>query len=233
LHKIVPSHPHADHARAFTYLLDKRRPRIKYPLQVIRSNDPGWSPTKREWLKPYRKALTKNGVDQVMKDFREAFDFGNKIKTEVFSDGTTRPFYRSVFIQLRMGDAKVLFTGDAYMPYEVKMRDGFGDRFFKSDVLKVTHHGSKDGTDEDVLKAINPGIAIVSTGKPGGGGTGHSLSTRTRRVLKKQRIKIFETYLDKNKKVKQRDIILRSDGKTYKNKGVLYEVKRLSPKFDH
>ena len=143
--------------------------------------------------------------------------------------GKTRKNYRSLFVQLRYHDAKILFTGDAYKRYEKAMLKKFGKAFFVADVLKITHHGSKGGTDKDVLAEIRPGIAIASTGKD----KGHDLDPKTRATINNQsnKIRIFETARANNGKQSARDMVLNTDGKSIEGSGILYHARRLAPKF--
>lgn len=50
----------------------------------------------------------------------------------------------------------------------LKLLDAFGEEDFRTDLLKVTHHGSSSGTAKIVVKAIKQGIAIASTAEDGG-----------------------------------------------------------------
>ncbi len=38
-------------------------------------------------------------------------------------------------------------------------------RHLKADLIKVSHHGSQYGSDEEVLDAISPQYAVISVGK--------------------------------------------------------------------
>ncbi|MCH7779869.1 MAG: hypothetical protein IH848_03410 [Acidobacteria bacterium] len=105
----------------------------------------------------------------------------------------------------------MLFTGDADAPYEVELLNAFGEEHFHSDVLKVTHHGSANGTDESVLAEIRPGIAIASTAADDDHRLEHVIKNRlegitTRGYWASDRwATIFETLVDG-------DITLRTDG---------------------
>ena len=81
-------------------------------------------------------------------------------------------------------------------------------------MLKVTHHGSSSGTGAIFLGAVQPGIAIASTGDD----SGHTLEPDTRRRIRGRPVirEVFETLV-------RGDIILRTDGRRHAG-GVLYEV---------
>jgi competence protein ComEC len=235
---IIPTHPHSDHARAFTALLNNPLSNITNPLTIFRSNDPGWHDPKKsekrkkkKWLVPYRVAAASFGDKIVMNDERLSEPIAARISAELFSGIEGDIFYNSLFVQLRFRGAKILFTGDAYKSYEQELRDGFGAEYFRADLLKITHHGSEGGTDEDVLRDIRPGIAIASTGDDGG----HRLEDETRDHILAggPRVRVFETYRDQKQNVNERDIIIETDGLPIVGKGILYRVRQVAPALNH
>lgn len=70
----------------------------------------------------------------------------------------------SVMGILNYKDKKILFTGDASAQVEQKLvwRKVLQG---KIDILKVSHHGSAEGTSEELLAAIEPKEAVISVGK--------------------------------------------------------------------
>jgi len=79
----------------------------------------------------------------------------------------------SVVIRLLWGDTSFLFTGDAEASSEAEMLDRFPASAFKSDVLKVGHHGSTTSTSDVFLSAVNPDLAVISCGKDNSYGHPH------------------------------------------------------------
>jgi len=70
---------------------------------------------------------------------------------------------QSVVLRLSFGRASFLFTGDAEREAE---EDILGEcRGVRSTVLKVSHHGSAEGTSDLWLRAVRPRIAVISVGK--------------------------------------------------------------------
>ena len=53
-----------------------------------------------------------------------------------------------------------LFLGDADGSFLKKIATDW-----QADILKVSHHGSKNGTDEALLDLINPKIALIGVGE--------------------------------------------------------------------
>lgn len=228
---IISSHPHSDHARAITTLISLPTNSIANPVKIFRSNDQGWKNTKPKWLKPYREAVASFADEVVIKnDKKKKVTIANGVSAHLFASGSkARKNYRSLFMQLRYHGAKLLFTGDAYKRYETAMLKTFGKNFFAADVLKITHHGSKGGTDKDVLAEIQPGIAIASTGKH----KSHDLDPKTRQTITdhSREIRIFETARANNGKLSPRDVVLDTDGKPIGGDGILYHARRLARTF--
>jgi competence protein ComEC len=68
----------------------------------------------------------------------------------------------SLVFRLAYGAFSMLFTADAGVPAEDRMRaDGVN---LKSTVLKVGHHGSRYSTSEEFLHQVSPGLALISAG---------------------------------------------------------------------
>ncbi len=69
----------------------------------------------------------------------------------------------SIVFRLVCGDFEALLTGDAP---EAVQEFLLGQGMVKeSDVLKVAHHGAKEGADEGFLKEVNPKLAVISVGE--------------------------------------------------------------------
>lgn len=99
-------------------------------------------------------------------------------------------------------DFDILFTGDAGIKGFEKIKE-----FLPTDieVLKVGHHGAKNVTSPEMLQAINPKIAIISTGQ---NRFGHP-SKQTLENLAQKGVKVFRTDYDNAVKIS-------TDGKTIK-----------------
>ncbi len=72
----------------------------------------------------------------------------------------------SMVLLWRLGDMSVLFTGDTEGEGEKLVQKELAKRGIDEiTVLKVAHHGSKNSTGEEFLKAVNPEIAVISYGE--------------------------------------------------------------------
>jgi len=85
----------------------------------------------------------------------------------------------SIIIKAHLPRKDFLFTGDTeekiWNYYTDKFESGFySDNFLDVDILKVAHHGSRNGTTEDLLKLTTPEEAVISCGRNNKFGHPHS-----------------------------------------------------------
>lgn len=66
----------------------------------------------------------------------------------------------SLVLKLTFKESSFLFTGDITSSVEGQLGGEVN-----ADVLKVSHHGSKNSTTEDFLEKVSPVIAVISAGK--------------------------------------------------------------------
>jgi len=66
-------------------------------------------------------------------------------------------------IKLVYGNSSFLFTGDIGIEVEKNLIKQYG-LFLESDVLKVSHHGSKSSSSENLLSTVKPKFALISAG---------------------------------------------------------------------
>jgi competence protein ComEC len=71
----------------------------------------------------------------------------------------------SLVVRVRYGDRTILLPGDAEKQVEYLMLGENQPAFLRADVLKVGHHGSKNSTMPEFLRAIAPQISIISAGE--------------------------------------------------------------------
>ncbi len=93
-------------------------------------------------------------------------------------------------------------------------------------VLKVTHHGSSSGTSPNLIQTLLPEIAFASTDKS----PTHRLEDDVRATL--HDAAIYTTHDKSRPKHKEKDIIIRTDGRERMiagTRGVMFEVWRRQP----
>lgn len=100
----------------------------------------------------------------------------------------------SIIARLVFGENSFLFTGDAPQSIERKILEMAVD----SDVLKAGHHGSKNSSAEDFVKAVSPEIAVISVGKDNKYGHPHQ---ETLAVLERYDIRILRTDINGDIKI--------------------------------
>ena len=71
----------------------------------------------------------------------------------------------SLVMRLKFGNETVLLPGDAEKQVEHTMLEENSAEDLHADVLKIGHHGSKNSSTEEFLRAVHPKIAIVSAGE--------------------------------------------------------------------
>lgn len=109
----------------------------------------------------------------------------------------------SIVIRLTYGAVSFVFTGDAEEDEENWILAQGGD--LRAQILKVSHHGSKNGTSEAWLKAVSPEVAVISVGADNR--YGHPSSQVIER-LARRKIKIYRTD-------QQGTITVTTDGHSY------------------
>lgn len=110
----------------------------------------------------------------------------------------------SIVLRLDYGKHSFMFTGDAGHESEEDMLSKHSASAFRSDVIKLGHHGSSTSSSEKFIKAVAPKYAIISCGKDNSYGHPHE---ETMELLNKLEIPYFITYEVGN-------IIFVSDGTT-------------------
>jgi competence protein ComEC len=148
---MVLSHPQADHAGGLGYIIknfDVREfwwngsGKLGYLERILRSRSV--------------EIKEKNGLSEPMEI--------NGVKVEFLHPRDTRLDINnsSLVIRLTYRDVNVVFPGDIEEEGEGELLMGGID--IKASILKVPHHGSRTSSTEEFIKAVKPGIAIISIG---------------------------------------------------------------------
>lgn len=106
----------------------------------------------------------------------------NEIEIEIVGVGESggKNNEASVVGVLKYKDIKILLTGDADGETEKRLvwRGLLRQDFGRLDVLKVGHHGAREGTSRDLLEAVRPKLAVISVGKNKFGHPSEEVTTR-------------------------------------------------------
>jgi len=93
----------------------------------------------------------------------------------------------SIILKVNLENELYLFTGDAGFEVENELIDK--SIYLKTDILKISHHGSKNATSNEFLRLVNPKKAVISVGKNSYGHPTNELLNR----LKNMNIDFFRT----------------------------------------
>lgn len=204
LELVVLSHPHADHLTGLLTIF-KRYSVIFYATFPVENN-------KSSTYQQLQKVLKEKKIKQKSIKANDKFITSDKIALSIKWPPKTlsnKDFYfnsneSSLISLLSYANFSLLLTGDADKNEELEIARLIG----LVDVLKVSHHGSKTGTSEELLKTLQPKLAVISVGKKNP--YGHP-SLITLEILKNLGIKTLRT--DQNGEI---EIV--SDGKQWKVK---------------
>lgn len=179
----VVTHPQEDH---YAGIIDLVR---LYNVEMFLSPDvegesAGWKVLKSEMEKRKIKQKTVNENDSI-RTSSLLFDIYNPIPSFVSKEINDY----SIAGMLEFGDFNVLLTGDIIPP----LTDQVANRVKDAEVLKVPHHGSKNGLTQALLEASRPQLAVISVGKKNR--YGHP-SKETLDLLEKAGVKTLRTDLD-------------------------------------
>jgi len=116
------------------------------------------------------------------------------------NNGLSYDNQNSIVSKLTYNNIDVLFTGDC----DSQCEDLLLDKDIQSEILKVTHHGTKFGTGISFLEKVTPQVAIISVGN---NSYGHPTQEALDR-LSQEGILIYRTDIKGN-------IILKMDGVSY------------------
>ncbi|MEN3000247.1 MAG: MBL fold metallo-hydrolase [Armatimonadota bacterium] len=157
---LVASHPHSDHIGGFVKILNT--------LSVGEVWDTGFVYDSPIYL-DYLRTIKRRGIKFRTVGRGYSLNPAPNCQIEVFAP--SQPFLRgtrsdannaSLVMRLRCGKVRVLFTGDIEREGRTRLYRQGAD--LRAEVLKVSHHGSYNGTDMALLNRVRPRIAIISCG---------------------------------------------------------------------
>lgn len=155
----VLSHPHSDHAGGATSVIAALRPRL-----YLDPGYPGGTPSYRASLLAAQNAGTRwqriRPGDSLVVD---EMTFTFLAPDSAWADRLRDPNDASSVLVVRVGDVRMLLTGDAELGEEEWLLRN-QHALLDVDVLKVAHHGSNTSSSADFLAAVTPRLALVSVG---------------------------------------------------------------------
>lgn len=150
---VIGTHVHEDHIGGMSYIVDS--------FEIGDFYLPYNTTTTTTYYKKLLTSLTKKEESIVEINVNDKFNIG-EATFEVMAIDHTEPENTnntSIVLEMRYGNQKYLFMGDAET--EVENARKWND----VDVLKVGHHGSNTSTSQNFLNQVLPEIAIISVGE--------------------------------------------------------------------
>jgi len=200
---IILTHPEFDHLSGFNEVLKKYKVSNILWTGIVRD-----TAEYKEWKKLIEEEKTEIFIakagqkilwESETNNYMEVLYPFENLEGKVFEDSNNT----SIISKLVFGKNSFLFTGDAYKNVEGELINKKAE--IDSDVLKVSHHGSKTSSSEEFIKSVSPQIAVISAGIGNKYGHPHQ---EVLELLEKYDIKILRTDKDG-------DIKIISDGKNY------------------
>ena len=182
IHTIIISHPHLDHTMKLPDVVQTFT--VKNLIDGGDSAGSGIGPLKkaREFVSSHggnHFAINDDdvkapGFKNLALDSIHNLDADVEIKLLSGSRGCHNANNSSLVTLVTYKGTRFLFTGDAEDLGDTDCSDEITellDRYkgttqLRAEVLKVDHHGSDNGTDDDWMSAIAPKISVISAGKP-------------------------------------------------------------------
>lgn len=175
----ILSHPQSDHFGGFLYILDRYDIKKIWLTQIYNSSQ------------SFDRLLDKIDAKDIIVEFPKAGESFNLLEEKMeffwpsdkfiaqnsFIDSSTPKLFKqtgmdlnqfSLIFSLELNDYRLLFTGDAsphilnrllLLPVGLQHQSKI-----KSDILKVPHHGSKNGLTVEFLKLADPTYGVISVG---------------------------------------------------------------------
>lgn len=188
--KVIISHPHEDHLGGMAAVFKNFKVDAVYDDGVIANTG-----SYRNYLKQIKEKniaykTVKAGDKISLFDGVDFFVYGPTVK---MMDQKGKPDLNnnSVVGKLVYNKFSMIFTGDAEKEEEDAILKQNLD--FKSDVLKVGHHGSRTSTSPEWLKAVAPKDALISLGKDNSYGHPHKI---TLQKLQKANVNVYRSDRD-------------------------------------
>jgi competence protein ComEC len=153
---VILTHAHDDHLFGLIEILNR------YQVGKIIINESGYnSPIVKAW----QKLIIKNNLEIINSERGMIFNFDSNCFLKILEaqkNKLTDENNYSIVSEFSCLDRRVLLTGDASLKIEEDIISAGTD--IRSDILKISHHGSITGTSLKILELINPRLAIISVG---------------------------------------------------------------------
>ena len=198
---VVVSHHHADHYGGMDAVIKTFRPRFFLATDS--------SHTTPHYLKLLR-LVRDSGVTAIFPTTSpRKIELGSVVLTVMpqLPENLEDENDNSIGIRVQHGSCSLLLTGDSQAGERAFWERHVPDLIQNCTVLKLAHHGSKNGTDARWLSLVKPRLALISVGE--GNEYGHP-HPQTLALVSRMRIPVLRTDQDGT-------ITIRSDGKHWES----------------
>jgi competence protein ComEC len=183
---MILTHPHDDHVIGLNAVLGRYRVR-----QAVYTGLKYESPAYQAWL----DSVKQKNISLVIIDQPQKIMLGKNIfldilfpRTHLAGQSLANANNSSIVMKLVDGNNEILLSGDAETPVWDELLKAKTD--LQADLLKISHHGSDNGTNEQFLAAVGAKQAVIQVGQKND--FGHP-SLRTLNKLKRAGMQIFRT----------------------------------------
>lgn len=159
---VVLTHPHADHLVGLNQVMERYNIKKIYLSGVLHTSD-----QYLEFLQKIKDGGVASEVpginDQLIPFENASLDFlwpGDKYQNKVV-DNLNNSSVISKFCYL---EQCVLFMGDLETDGQAEMFAGNMSAKYSAQILKTSHHGSTNGTNQKLLEVVKPTYTIISVG---------------------------------------------------------------------
>lgn len=158
LDAIIVSHPDSDHIGGISSVIDEFGTDVIYesnlPDNLIPDTD--------EYSK-YQNSVKENNIELITPEIPSDETIGDinlSFISPTVQYNSTNDI--SLVVKVEYKEISALFTGDISKDVEDNLVNSHNE--LKSDILKVSHHGSKTSSTEEFLQSVSPQISVVSVG---------------------------------------------------------------------
>ncbi|MBI5204688.1 MAG: MBL fold metallo-hydrolase [Nitrospirae bacterium] len=196
---LIITHPHPDHAGGVFHILQEIKANALYDNGQELDNSSDYDIYRRY------SSIYRNGNYRALKA-GDSIPMGKVAINILWPYRFTSDWNENTLVlKIIYGETSFILMGDANTGIEKSLlKNSTG---LKANLLKTGHHGAKDASSEEFIKAVSPEYAVISADKKDNAKGGPDPDVTER--LKNNGVKIFFTYRDG-------DIAFESDGKKIK-----------------